>query len=106
MTIFQRATAFAEDRSAVRQEVHYRARGHGPDGRGFMLLIANISARGLMARCDAPYQVGDRLTLTLPLVGETAATIRWSLGGRIGCEFDAPIAPVQYFPLLAVLPKS
>jgi len=106
MTIPQRALAFAEDRSAVREEVHHRARGHGPDGKPFGLLVANISARGLMARCDAPYAVGDRLTVAMPLIGETAATIRWSLGGRIGCEFDTPIASSRYFPLLALLLKG
>src|SRR3546814_9838042 len=57
---------------------------------------------GLMARCDAGYAVGDRLRITLPVVGVVVAEIRWSLGGRIGCQLDRPIALSDYYDLLAV----
>ncbi|MES1972356.1 MAG: PilZ domain-containing protein [Pseudomonadota bacterium] len=92
-----------EDRGTTRDEVHYRTRAFGPDARPVSLLIVNISALGLMARCDAPCKVGDRLTVTLPIVGVVIAEIRWSLGGRIGCELDQPIDLASYYDLLAVL---
>ena len=99
-------TAYAESRATPRDEVHYRARGFGPDARALSLLIVNISAQGLMARYDNDLPVGARLRVTLPIVGVVAAQVRWSLGGRIGCELDHPIGQADYFDLLAVLLKT
>ncbi|MDY7522484.1 PilZ domain-containing protein [Sphingomonas sp. AAP5] len=98
--------ATAESRTLVRDEVHYRARAFGPDARQLSLLIVNLSAAGLMARCDLSYGVGDRLRVTLPVVGVVVAEIRWALGGRIGCELDVAIALPEYYELLAVLLKA
>src|SRR3546814_1471715 len=78
------ALAWKDGRAVGRDEVHYRARAFGPDAQPLVMLIVNISAMGLMARCDAGYAVGDRLRITLPVVGVVVAEIRWSLGGRIG----------------------
>ena len=100
------SAAWGSDRSVVRDEVHYRARAIGPDGRSVALLVVNISAMGLMARCDAPFQPGDRLRITLPIVGIIGAEIRWALGGRIGCELDATIELADYYELIAILLKS
>ena len=98
--------ALNEGRSLVRDEVHYRARAIGPDGQPFSLLIVNISAMGLMARSEAPYAVDDRLKVSLPAVGNVVAHIRWSLGGRIGCELEQPIPLAEYYDLLAILLKG
>ncbi|MBY0582300.1 MAG: PilZ domain-containing protein [Sphingomonas sp.] len=100
------AVAYQDDRLVTREEVHYRARATGPDGQSFTMLIVNISAMGLMARCDAPYQSGDTLQIVLPVVGSVVAEIRWSLGGRFGCELTAPIELANYYDLLAILLKS
>lgn len=96
----------ADDRAAPRDEVHYRARAYGPDAQQISLLIVNVSALGLMARCDLPYAVGERLRVLLPVVGVVVAEIRWSLGGRIGCELDLPIGLPDYYDLLAVMAKG
>lgn len=95
-----------DSRALVRDEVHYRARAFGPDARQLSLLIVNLSAAGLMARTEVSYAVGDRLRITLPVVGVVVAEIRWSLGGRIGCELDVPIPLPEYYELLAVLLKA
>lgn len=103
------ATAWAgraEDRALPRDEVHYRARAFGPDAKPVSLLIVNLSAMGLMARTDAPYTVGERLRVTLPVVGVVVAEIRWTLGGRMGCELDQPIDPADYYEALAVMLKA
>ena len=92
-----------DDRAVPRDEVHYRARAIGSDARPISLLIVNMSALGLMARVDADYPVGERLKVTLPVVGAVWAEIRWSLGGRIGCELDRPIDQADYYGLLAAL---
>ena len=104
------ATALAQpvmdNRALARDEVHYRARAFGPDAQQVSLLIVNLSALGLMARADLPYVVGQRLRVTLPIVGVVVAEIRWSLGGRLGCELDQPIDLADYYELLAVMLKA
>ena len=104
------ATALArpveDNRALARDEVHYRARAFGPDAQQVSLLIVNLSALGLMARADLPYAVGQRLRVTLPVVGVVVAEIRWSLGGRLGCELDRPIDLADYYELLAVMLKA
>ena len=98
--------AFADSRTASRDEVHYRARAVGLDGKPVSLLIVNMSALGLMARCDTAYAIGDKLRVTLPVIGSIMAEIRWSLGGRIGCELDRPIELADYYDVLAALIKG
>jgi hypothetical protein len=98
--------AVKDERLIARDEVHYRARGFGPDAQPLSLLIVNISALGLMARCDTSLETGDRIRVTLPLVGVVAAEVRWALGGRIGCQLDQPIALSDYYELLATMLKS
>jgi len=65
--------AITDHRAAARDEVHYRARGMGPDMRPVTLLIVNMSALGLMARCETEFAVGDRLRVSLPVVGTVPA---------------------------------
>jgi hypothetical protein len=96
----------AEVRREDRDEVHYRARAFGPDAKALTLLVVNISPHGVMARCDECYAVGERIRLTLPVVGVLIAEVRWSLGGRIGCQFDRPIDLASYYELLALLLKK
>jgi len=98
--------ALRDERSVTRDEVHFRTRVFGPDGRGHPILIVNISAAGLMARCEAEFAVGDRVKVALPVVGNVPGEIRWSLGGRIGCELDKAIDLASYYELLAALVKG
>ena len=95
-----------DDRAIPRDEVHYRARAVGPDGKPLSLLIVNMSALGLMARADTSYEVGDKLSVTLPVVGMITAEIRWTLGGRLGCELARPIDLANYYDLLAALVRA
>lgn len=98
--------AIKDDRLVARDEVHHRTRGFGPTAQPIKLLIVNISALGLMARCDTDFDIGDRIRVILPVVGVVAAEVRWSLGGRVGCQLDQPIALSDYYDLLAVMVKS
>lgn len=95
--------AFAEVRREGRDEVHYRARVFGPDAKQHTFLIVNISPHGLMARCDNCFEVGDRIRIQLPVVGVTVGEIRWSLGGRVGAQFDTAIDLASYYELIATL---
>lgn len=89
-----------------RDEVHHRTRATGPDGRSVTLLLVNISARGLMARCDTPYQPGEWLSVQMPVVGTVRAEIRWALGGRIGCQLDDVIPLADYYAVLAAMVRA
>jgi hypothetical protein len=44
--------------------------------------------------------------VNLPKVGTMVAEVRWSLGGRIGCQFERAIDLASYYELLAVLMKA
>ncbi len=95
--------AFTEKRELPRDEVDYRARAYGADAQPLSLQVVNLSAQGLMARVTGDRPVGERMRITLPVVGVIAAEVRWSLGGRIGCELDRPIGMAEYYELLAAL---
>lgn len=98
--------ALADWRQEGRDEVHYRAKAFGPDARPLNLLIVNISPHGLMARSEVEYAIGERVRVMLPMIGAVAAEIRWSLGGRLGCQFDQPIDLAAYYELIALMLKS
>ncbi len=95
--------AMTDGRREARDEVHYRARGTHADGRALPLLVVNISPGGFMARCDVEMAEGDTVRIQLPGVGHRPAEVRWALGGRIGCQFAAPIKLGDYYELLATL---
>ena len=100
------SAATVDDRQVARDEVHYRTRASRADGRDMRFLVVNISAYGLMARCDDPLAVGDAVRVTLPAVGPCAGEVRWSLGGRAGIQFDRPIALAAYYELLAAMVRA
>ncbi|MCW4461369.1 PilZ domain-containing protein [Sphingomonas sp. BT-65] len=101
------APAAGTDRREIeRDEVHYRARAFGPSAQPVTLLIVNISPHGLMARCETPFEEGDRLRVMLPVVGVAAAEVRWCLGGRLGVSFDIAIDLASYYELLAQMLKK
>lgn len=93
----------SDERTEPRDAVQYRSRAAHPDGRVLPLVIVNTSAAGLMARCDAACEPGDRLRIDLPQVGPTLAEVRWSLGGRLGCRFERPFGFEEYYTLLTAL---
>lgn len=93
----------SEKRALPRDEVHFRTRGHGTDGQSVGMLVVNLSAQGLMFRTDHAFDVGDRVTVTLPVVGAVVAHVRWSLGGRVGCELDRLIGLADYYEMLATM---
>lgn len=89
---------FADARGEQRDDVKFRTRS--ADAARQPLLIVNMSPGGMMIRTDAGYAVGDVLRVQLPAVGRTEATIRWALGGRIGCQFAQSIPTHLYHAVL------
>lgn len=107
MVAMNLGSALATDRrDAPREEVFYRTRALRAGGASAPLQIVNMSASGLMARCDDSFEIGETLRVRLPVVGEIGAQVRWSLGGRIGCQFDRMIDLMPYLELLGLLSKD
>jgi hypothetical protein len=103
MVSSQMAMTNKDARGAPRDEVMHRTRGTGPDGAAMKLVIVNISASGLMARCETAPEVGAVIGVQLPILGVLPATVRWVLGGRIGCEFQSAIPMSDYYGMLSTL---
>ncbi|WP_326524544.1 PilZ domain-containing protein [Sphingomonas sp.] len=95
--------AYRDERDVTREEVHHRTRLTLADGRSLAVVVVNISPHGFMARCEAVLAEGDAVRIALPGVGATPARVRWSLGGRIGCQFDRMVGLAPYYELLAAL---
>ena len=97
----------SEARRDMREDVHFRTRGILADGRSIELLVVNVSARGLMARCDDG-KVGPEqsIVIRLPGAGGIIGTVRWALGGRLGIEFDELIELSRYLQMLAEVLKK
>jgi hypothetical protein len=93
-------------RQSERDEVFYRTRASTPGLGSFPVQVVNISANGFMVRAEAELPVGQPLSIRLPVIGEVKAEVRWSLGGRIGCQFARMIDLAHYLELLAALLKD
>lgn len=106
MSVGSSNLAFADGRREWRDDVHYRARAFGPDAKQHTLLIVNVSPHGIMARCDAGFEIGDRIRIQLPVIGVAVAEIRWSLGGRLGAQFESAIDLASYYELISTLMRS
>jgi hypothetical protein len=102
----QMAIPNKDARGAPREEVMHRTRGIAADGAQTKLVIVNISATGLMARCETAPNAGDALGVQLPILGVVPTTVRWVLGGRIGCEFDRAIPSADYYGMLSNLLRA
>lgn len=98
--------AFADERSEPREPVLYRTRLTAADGIERTATLVNVSPGGFMARCDAAHAIGDVVHILLPRLGRVAAVVRWSLGGRIGCQLNRACGLADYHALLQALPRG
>lgn len=99
------ATAVRDARGEPRDEVMHRTHALDADGRTVKLVLVNMSANGLMARCAGDPISGDRLRIRLPILGYVDAIVRWSLGGRVGCELERTIPLADYYSMLMVMTR-
>lgn len=97
------AMAARDARGDPRDEVMHRTRATDAAGQSTKLVIVNISANGLMARCEGDPAAGDRIRVHLPILGDVDAVVRWSLGGRVGCELERTIPLTEYYGMLSVM---
>ena len=95
-----------ERRQSERDEVFYRTRASAAGLGSFPAQVVNISANGFMAHTEQELAIGQNLTIRLPVIGEVKAEVRWSLGGRVGCQFVRMVDLASYLQLLAALMKD
>jgi hypothetical protein len=93
-------------RQSERDEVFYRTRATVAGLGSFSAQLVNISASGFMVRTETEIAIGQTLSIRLPVIGEVKADVRWSLGGRVGCQFTRMIDLASYLELLAALMKE
>jgi len=67
------------------------------------LLLVDISAGGAQCEAAAGLRRGDRVMVDLPLEGERAAEVMWSLAGRAGLRFAEPLAPDALRALITIM---
>lgn len=95
--------AVQDTRAEPRDEVMHRTRAIDAEGHSIKLVLVNMSANGLMARCEGNPEAGDHLRIHLPILGDVDAVVRWSLGGRIGCALERTIPLAEYYGMLSVM---
>lgn len=92
-----------DSRAEPRDEVHQRCRATLADRQTLSVLVVNLSPQGLMIRSDVTVSVGEWIRITLPVVGEVQAAVRWALGGRIGCQLEKAIPANRYHAVLGAM---
>ena len=100
MGVTGQAAPRIDDRAEPRDEVYHRTRATLADGRSIPVIVVNLSPNGLMLRAEVEMAAGERVEVALPVVGTVAATVRWSLGGRLGCAMARAVDPRHYHALL------
>ena len=64
-------------------------------GRPRPIRLVNVSSHGFMGECPAGVPLRARVSLELPGIGALAASVRWSVGRRVGGRFDTPLNEAQ-----------
>ncbi len=96
-------TDFTDQRRSDRDEVFLRTVLAAGKKSDISAQIVNISAHGCMARTTEPLGQNVKIRILIPSAGEVAATVVWSLGGRIGCSFEIPFEDNEYPKILAAI---
>jgi hypothetical protein len=60
------------------------------------LVIANISRSGFMVEARNGVERGDRLEISLPIVGRIESFCIWKMGQRAGFQFERPIRSDEF----------
>lgn len=99
MTLSSQPEAAPTARQSPRGEVHRPLRiplslktsVRADGGRPADIHLRNISAMGFMGETSAHLPAGTGVTVKLPGAGLCRATVRWSIGHRIGARFGERI---------------
>src|SRR5438045_529915 len=81
----QRATAGVRHRN--RYAVDIDALVYRSDGTRLQALVSDFSEQGCRIESGASFQVGERLQIAIPRMGQIKAQVRWIAAGVIGARF-------------------
>jgi hypothetical protein len=68
--------------------------------------ICDLSSQGFGATSVRPLPIGSMVMISLPMVGEVRAQVRWALGGTFGAHFLDPIDVAELLPARPTLQQS
>jgi hypothetical protein len=54
--------------------------------------VLDLSENGMLVEVKKPLAVSSKINVTLPETGNVQATVVWSSGNYLGCQFAAPLA--------------
>jgi hypothetical protein len=80
-----------ERRRFARLPVELEAKMRELGASGVEAKVLNISERGFMAATEGRFDVGSRIWLMLPGRDRANAVVKWTVGDKIGAEFDQPV---------------
>jgi PilZ domain len=96
-------TPYDDQREEPRVDVHFRTVLIESEIFGEQVHIVNIARRGFLARTRSDYETGADISVHLPNVGETPATVVWCANGLIGGRFHDAIEEQDFAELLVRL---
>jgi len=64
--------------------------------------VTDLSIHGARIQTYSGLKKGAMIWLTLPTIGQVAATVRWADDFEAGCEFQAPLDALTYAGLTAL----
>jgi hypothetical protein len=92
-----------ESRRAPREAVDCQSQIWGSTLAPSPALLVNISPHGCMVRSDQIVPIGESLTVDVPGVGNLRGVVMWSLGARIGIEFEIGLGLETYLGMLSMM---
>ena len=81
--------ATSNRRSDERMEVEWPGQLVLEDDTSVPCTVLDVSLAGVLVRSDANVVLGDEIELTVPSIGNFAATVRWIGGENIGLSLEA-----------------
>jgi hypothetical protein len=90
------AKLYQDSRQDFRQSVNLDGTLRDPYGDAFDVTIENLSATGFRIPAVATLSVDDLVSLGLPGVGMRQARVVRSGNAHYGCEFLAPLSPIEF----------
>ena len=92
-----------ESRREPREAVDFLAQIWGSRRAPSPAPLVNISPHGCMVRSDQIVPIAENLTVDVPGIGNLRGIVMWSLGARIGIEFEIGIGLETYLGMLSLM---
>lgn len=92
-------------RSARRKPVAIRAHIRERSSKPIVVDVLDLSREGFQIAHHRAFHIGTLLWLKLPGLESLAASVKWSDGIRMGCQFDTPLHEAVLEKIVASRPR-